>query len=212
MSYPLKTVEKSAKSVDEALDLALKELGVGIEEVDYYVVDEPSKGLFGLLGGKEARVRVSIKEGPRQRAVEFLEELLFTMGIRAKVEAEAIGSDQVNINISGEDMGIIIGKRGETLDAIQYLTSLVVNKTESEYIRVSIDTENYRQKRKESLIALANRIAGKVSKSGKRYTLEPMSAYERRIIHFALQENGAVATHSIGEEPYRKIVVVPNNR
>ena len=132
------------------------------------------------------------------------------MGIEVKVEAR-LEDDIIYIDLEGEDMGIVIGKRGDTLDSLQYLTSLVVNRRSDNYVKVTIDTENYREKRKEALIALSNRLAAKVAKSGRKFALEPMNPYERRIIHANLQDNEDVTTFSVGQEPYRKVVIAPKN-
>ena len=207
LSTQLKRTEKTAKTVDEAIELALAELGATKDQVEIEVLDEGSKGLFGILGGKDARVIVTKKDSPADKATAFLSELFLSMGIRIQIDAELNG-DVLNINLSGNDMGIVIGKRGDTLDSIQYLTSLVVNNAKGSYIKVTIDTENYREKRKEALEALAVRIANKVERTGKRHTFEPMNPYERRIIHSKLQAYENVTTYSIGEDPNRKIVVV----
>lgn len=206
-STQLKRLVKTAKSADEAINEALAELGVGRDMVEIEILEEGSKGLFGILGGKDAKVAVTLKESPAMIATKFLDDLFFEMGIKVVVNCVQ-NANQLSINLEGSDMGIIIGKRGETLDAIQYLTGLVVNKSVEGYVKVTIDTENYRAKRKDALEALANRIANKVIKSGRRYILEPMNPYERRIIHSALQNNGKITTYSIGEEPDRKVVVV----
>ena len=207
LSTQLKRTEKTAKTGDEAIELALAELGASKDQVEIEVLDEGSKGLFGILGGKDARVIVTKKDSPADKATAFLSELFLSMGIRVQIDAELNG-DVLNINLSGNDMGIVIGKRGDTLDSIQYLTSLVVNNAKGSYIKVTIDTENYREKRKEALEALAVRIANKVERTGKRHTFEPMNPYERRIIHSKLQAYENVTTYSIGEDPNRKIVVM----
>lgn len=207
LSTQLKRTEKTAKTVEDAINLALEELGATRSQVEIEVLDEGSKGLFGILGGTQARVIVTKKDSPADKATAFLSELFLSMGIRVQIDADFDG-DVLNINLSGSDMGIIIGKRGDTLDSIQYLTSLVVNSGKGSYIKVTIDTENYREKRKEALEALAVRIANKVERTGRRHTFEPMNPYERRIIHSKLQSYENVTTYSIGEDPNRKLVVV----
>lgn len=202
-----KRIVKTGKNTDEAIQAALAELGATRDQVEIEILEEASKGLFGILGGKEAKVVVTLKETAATVAVAFLDELFFGMGIKVDVRCEQTDND-LNIELEGPDMGIVIGKRGETLDAIQYLTSLVVNKADGPYIKVTIDTENYRAKRKDALEKLAARIADKVAKSGRRYILEPMNPYERRIIHASLQDNEKISTYSIGEEPNRKVVIV----
>ncbi len=206
LSTQSKRIEKTAKSIDEAIELALNELGATKDMIDVEVVDEGTKGLFGLLGSKEAKVIVTMKQTPASVALDFLNDLFFSMGMKVDVDITE-QDDILNINLSGDNMGIIIGKRGDTLDAIQYLTSLVVNRIDGSYTKISIDTENYREKRKAALCALSNRIADKVSKTGRRHTFEPMNPYERRVIHASLQDHEIVHTYSIGEEPNRKVVV-----
>ena len=210
LSIQSKRIEKTAKSTDEAINLALSELGATRDMVEIEILEEGAKGLFGILGGKDAKVAVTLKPTPASVARTFLDELFFSMGMKVDVAIDE-GADALNINLSGDDMGIIIGKRGDTLDAVQYLTSLVVNRLDGPYTKVSIDTENYRAKRKEALTALSNRIADKVVKTGRRHIFEPMNPYERRVIHATLQNHAAVHTYSIGEEPNRKVVVALKN-
>lgn len=205
LSKCLKTIEKTGKSIDEAVELALAELGVDRDSVDVEVIDEGSKGFLGI-GAKEATVVVTVKNDDEKTAKEFLSKIFAAMNLEVDIDI-ADSDDSMNIDLSGDHMGIIIGKRGDTLDSLQYLTSLVVNSNSDKYKKVTIDTENYREKRSEALVALANRLAKKVEKSGKRYTLEPMNPYERRIIHSTLQDNEMVTTYSIGEDPYRKVVI-----
>lgn len=147
---------------------------------------------------------------PDMDAKKFLEDIFAAMKLDVTVSASFDG-DTVNINLAGDNMGIVIGKRGDTLDSLQYLTSLVVNQRSEDYIKVSIDTENYREKRTDALLALSNRLADKVARTGKKFTLEPMNPYERRIIHSNLQDNADVTTFSVGQEPYRKVVIAPKN-
>jgi spoIIIJ-associated protein len=201
----MKFVEKSGKSVEEALRLALIELDASREQVEIEVLDEGSKGFLGI-GAKETKIRVSKKNSVTDVAHTFLSSLLKEMNIPAEIEINLV-QDALNINIIGEDMAILIGKRGQTLDSLQYLVSLVVNKERDDYLRVVLDTENYRAKRKETLEGLAEKLASKVKKSRKNVILEPMNPYERRIIHSALQNNPNVSTKSEGDEPYRKVVI-----
>ncbi len=201
----MKFVEKSGKSVEEALRLALIELEATREQVEYEVLEEGSKGFLGI-GAKETRIRVSKKDSVIDSARVFLNSILKEMNIEADLEIEQ-HDDVLNVNMNGEDMAILIGKRGQTLDSLQYLVSLVVNKNKDEYLRVVLDTENYRAKRKETLESLAEKLAAKVKKSRKNVILEPMNPYERRIIHSALQNNPNVSTKSEGDEPYRKVVI-----
>lgn len=206
----LKTIEKKAKSVNEAKEAALAELGVSEEDVVIEVLDEGSKGFLGL-GSKEAVVSVTLKNPELAAAKKFLKDLFESMKLDVQINAEMTEEGDISIVLEGENMGIVIGKRGDTLDSIQYLTSLIVNKESEKYIKVIVDTENYREKRYNALIALSDRLAEKVAKTGKRHTLEPMNPYERRIIHSNLQNNENVTTRSVGEDPYRKVVIEPKN-
>ena len=200
-------IEVSAKTVDEAITDALIQLGSTRENVDIEVLEKESTGFLGL-NRKPAKVRVALKETIQDKAVSFLEQIFSLMEIQSEIAVDYNEEDKaMNINIIGEDMGVLIGKRGQTLDSLQYLVSLVVNKESEDYIKVKLDTENYRERRKETLENLAKNIAYKVKKTRRSVSLEPMNPYERRIIHSALQNDKFVETHSEGEEPYRKIVV-----
>lgn len=199
-------IEKSAKSVQEAIDAALIELNANRENVEVEILDEGAKGIFGLIGSKQARVRVTLKETGGEKAKKFLLDLFSKMKVNADVSVEE-KDDSILIKIEGEDIGIVIGRRGETLDSLQYLTSLVVNKSKENYKRVVIDIENYRQKREETLVKLANKLADRVMKYKKNITLEPMNPYERRVIHSSLQNHKYVQTYSIGDEPNRKVII-----
>lgn len=199
------TIEKTGKTVQEAIDEALAELNVDEGRVNIEVVDEGTKGLFGR-GGTKAKIIVTLKEPIVEKAINFIADVLEKMNISAEYEVEE-DDESILIRVSGEDIGIIIGRRGETLDSLQYLTSLVANKNRDNYKRIIIDIENYRQKREETLVRLANRLADRVMKYKKDVTLEPMSPYERRIIHSTLQEFSGVDTYSVGEDPNRKVVI-----
>ena len=205
----LRKTEKTAKSVDEAKKLALAAVGVSEDEVEFTVTEEGSKGFLGI-GAKDAAVTAEVKDVVTAAAKKFLSELFATMNVTVEINAEH-SDNMLNIDLVGDDLGIVIGKRGDTLDSLQYLTSLVVNSYTEEYIKVTLDAENYRQKRYDSLIALSERLAQKVAKTGRKHTLEPMNPYERRIIHSNLQSNEKVTTFSVGEEPYRKVVIAPKN-
>lgn len=201
------SIEKTAKTVQEAINLAVEELMVSADCVDIEILEEGNKGFFGLIGGKRAKVKVSIKKNKEASSVRtFLEDIISKMNVIAEVE---LNEDEENIfvNIKGEEVGILIGRRGETLDSIQYLTSLVANRKSDKHKRVVLDIECYRQKREEALERLADKLATRVIKFKKSITLEPMTPYERRIIHASLQNNTYVDTYSVGEEPYRKIII-----
>lgn len=201
----MKFVEKTGKSVEEALRLALIDLEVTREEVDFEIIEEGSKGFLGF-GAKEFKIKVSKKNTATDVARNFLENVLKEMNIHAELDIKQ-ENETLSINMNGDDMAILIGKRGQTLDSLQYLISLVVNKGRDEYVRVVLDTENYRMKRKETLENLADKLAYKVKKTRKNVVLEPMNPYERRIIHSTLQNNPNVSTKSEGDEPYRKVVI-----
>ncbi|WP_352418574.1 RNA-binding cell elongation regulator Jag/EloR [Proteiniborus sp.] len=205
----MKSVVKIAKTVDEAISLALSDLNTVKEDVIVEVLEEPSKGLFGFIGTKEAKVKVTLTNDPISLAENFLYSIFEKMNIVATVAIEKKDNDLiVDINnISNSDMGILIGKRGNTLDSLQYLLSLIVNKDREKYLRVLVDIQNYRAKREETLIRLANKMADKAKTFRRTMKLEPMNPYERRIIHSALQNNPGVRTYSEGEEPYRRVVI-----
>ncbi len=203
------TVEKFGKTVDEATNAALLELNANIDDVEVEVLEEGSKGFLGI-GNKEAKVKVTlIKISPEKKAQDFLNVLFEKWGIAVSVDTR-IEDDILKIELSGDDMGIVIGKRGETLDAIQHLTSLNVNTSNEDFIKVNIDTEGYREKRVKTLTDLAKKYAIKVAKTRKNYTFEPMNSYERRIIHASLQDDKYVTTYSVGQSPNRKVVIAYN--
>ncbi len=291
----MRSIESSAKTMEEAVTQGLEKLGVSLGDVTIDILEEGSKGLFGLLGNKPARVRLTVKESaedsdilsslslrnderedtaeePKKpakpakndkpvknekpaaaepaakpakndrpavkntpkppkaqpdtaeteptaaaetrdpgtaagKAQQFLLDVTRLMNVNVSVAADTDGEGNVRVDMHGDTLGILIGRRGETLDALQYLTSLNVNRGQEEYTRVTIDTENYRAKREEALTRLANRMANRAVKTGRKVVLEPMNPYERRILHSALQQNDAVTTHSEGDEPNRHVVI-----
>ncbi len=213
-------VEKKARTVEEAVQSALEELETEKDNVDIEILEQPTKGIFGILGSKNAKVRVTLNEKKtieksvkkeienkeiriteytleKERARKFLREVLEAMDIKAEIRVKDI-NESLYINLSGPKMGMIIGRRGQTLDSLQYLVSLVVNKDKERdsFVKVILDTEDYRRKREETLQRLAKRLADRARKTGKNIELEPMNPYERRIIHSTLQE-----------EPYRKVII-----
>jgi spoIIIJ-associated protein len=245
--------EKWGTDVDTAVELALADLKLTIDEVDVTVLEEPSRGFFGI-GSKLALVRVEKKKNPDKKAedkiekndntkallqkkaeksvskkepvkkvvieepkgdmepcddhvaISFLKEVTDQMGLNLDISAK-LNDDNVYVDIQGKDSGTIIGKRGQTLDAIQYLTSLVVNKDAENYVRVVVDAENYRSKREKTLEQLAERLAEKVVKTKKSVRLEPMNPYERKVIHATLQNSPHVITRSEGQDPYRRVII-----
>ena len=204
--------EFSGKTVEEALTAATMELGMASSQLNYEVIEEGSSGFLGMFK-KPALIRVSweivVEKSLREKAQDFCDELFKAMKVETKTAIDYQEEEKVmNIDLSGPNMGILIGKRGQTLDALQYLISLFVNKESEEYIRVKLDTENYRERRKATLEKLAKKIAYSVKRNRKAIALEPMNPYERRVIHSALQNDRYVCTKSEGEEPYRKVVVM----
>lgn len=203
-------IEISAKTVNEAITEACRKLGVTSDKLDYQVIEEGSSGFLGI-GSKPAIIKAAAKVeeiSAEDTAKKFLDDVFAAMDMQVVIDVNYNEEEKsMDIELSGEEMGILIGKRGQTLDSLQYLVSLVVNKEMEEYIRVKIDTENYRQRRKETLENLAKNIAYKVKKTRRPVSLEPMNPYERRIIHSTLQNDKYISTHSEGEEPYRRVVV-----
>lgn len=244
------SVEKTGRTIDNAITDALIELSATTEDVDIEILEKGSKGFLGI-GAKEARVRVTLKERSNTQddfkfavedvlveeptkeptkqdeqkpeidnpldsklneaielATNFLSSVLAEMGTKASFEVD-VKKDKVYLNILGEKMGMVIGKRGDTLDALQYLTNIVVNKGSNEYVKIMLDTENYRSRREETLRKVAYKFAKKAMQTKKSVILEPMNPYDRRIIHSALQDNHHVKTHSEGKEPFRRVVITP---
>ena len=225
--------EYSGKNEEEAKAVAAADLGIAAEELVYEVIEEEKGGFLGLF--KNCKIAVTLPEEqsdlsasvaeaiaevaqstitpasgetPAEVAVDFIKKVLTELGFTADISATVEEEEgNIYINVEGDDMGTLIGKRGQTLDALQYLTSLVVNRACNQYYKIKLDTENYRARRKETLENLAKNIAGKVKKTRRSVALEPMNPYERRIIRAALQNDKYVETHSEGEEPYRKVIV-----
>ena len=201
-------IEVSAKTVSEAITEACQKLGVTSDKLDYQVVEEGSAGFLGI-GSKPAVIKAAVKSlSLEEVAKSFLNDVFSAMNMTVVVDVKYDEAEKnMDIDLSGDDMGVLIGKRGQTLDSLQYLVSLVVNKDVEDYVRVKVDTENYRERRKATLENLAKNISYKVRKSRHSVALEPMNPYERRIIHSALQGDRFVTTHSEGEEPFRRVVV-----
>ena len=202
-------IEISAKTVADAVTLACQQLAITSEKLEYEVVDEGKAGILGF-GAKPAIIKARVKATLVDNVKIFLNEVFAAMNIEVVVNVEYDEQERnMNIDLAGEDMGMLIGKRGQTLDSLQYLVSLVVNKETEEYVRVKVDTENYRERRKATLENLAKNMAHKVKRIRRSVSLEPMNPYERRIIHAALQDDKYVTTHSEGDEPYRRVVITP---
>ena len=201
-------IEVSAKTVSDAITEACQKLGVTSDKLDYQVVEEGSSGFLGI-GAKPAVIKAAVKKSSVEEVARaFLNDVFQAMNMEVVIDIKYNEEEKsMDIELSGNEMGVLIGKRGQTLDSLQYLASLVANKGEEEYVRVKVDTENYRQRRKDTLENLAKNIASKVRRTGRAVVLEPMNPYERRVIHSALQNDKYVTTHSEGEEPFRRVVV-----
>ena len=200
-------IEVSAKTVDEALTEASIRLGIPSSELEHEVIEKGSAGFLGI-GSRNAVIKAWKKFSIEDNVKEFLFSVFHAMDLEVEIEIKVNKEDKtIDVNLKGDDMGVLIGKRGQTLDSLQYLTNLAVNKNSEEYYKVKVDTEDYRKRRKETLENLAKNIAYKVKRTKRPVTLEPMNPFERRIIHSALQNDKFVTTHSEGEEPYRHVVV-----
>lgn len=202
----MRVIEKSGKTIDEAVKAALSELNLKENDVDIEILEEPKNGFLGFIGGKDALVRVTEKENNLNKINEFLQVLFDKMRLNPEISVKE-EEGNILVNLQGEDLGILIGRRGETLDSLQFLVNLFVNKSSENYKKVIIDIEDYRKKRENTLYSLAEKLSNKVKRTGRKISLEPMSPQERRIIHMALQENKSVNTYSEGEEPFRKVVI-----
>lgn len=218
----MREIIATGKDTEEAIETGLMELNVSRDDVNIEIIETSNKGLFGIFGQKDAKVKITLlgeesetkKDAPKVadedvllQTKNFVITVLLKMGIDSNCEIVMNDNNRIEIELSGENMGMVIGRRGETLDALQHVVQLYVNKEFEEYYKVTIDTEDYRKKREEALINLAHGLAKKVIRTRKEIVLEPMKPYERRIIHTALQNYNKVKTHSIGEEPNRKLVV-----
>ena len=198
-------IEISAKTVDDAITEAIIKLGTTHDKIEYEVIEKGSAGFLGI-NRKDAVIRARKKNDTNDNIRDFLESVFKAMGLTVTIQIEKEEDSNV-VNLKGDDMGVLIGKRGQTLDALQYLTNLAVNKNSEEYVKVKIDTEDYRKRRRETLENLAKNIAYKVKRTKRPVSLEPMNPFERRVIHSTLQNDKFVTTHSEGEEPYRHVVV-----
>jgi spoIIIJ-associated protein len=203
----MRVAEKTGKTVEEAIAAGIQELGVDRQSVRVEVLEEPTKkGIFGLFGTRLARVKVTYEDNPGLLATEFIHNVCNAMAVQAETNISK-NSESWHINITGPELGILIGRRGDTLDALQYLTNLAVAKQLSERVRIIVDVEGYRQRREETLVRLAKRLSEKVKRTGVRIVLEPMNPHERRIIHTTLQEDTRISTFSEGDDPNRRVVI-----
>ena len=204
----MKEVIATGKTLEQALEEGALQLGKTPDQVEYEVLEEGKKGLFGI-GATDTKLRVYLPETPATRAVEFLETLLGNMGLEASVEVVEETEEEISLNIVGEHLGALIGRRGDVLDSVQYLTTLSANLGNPGYYRVSVDAQGYRARRVETVQGIARRMAEKVLKYHRAFSLDPRSPYERRIVHSACQEIPGVTTHSIGEGADRRVVISP---
>lgn len=201
-----KTVTGTGKTVEDAINHGLQQLGVTREQVETKIIQVPDSGLMKIFGKKEAIVEVTLLNDPEQHAIDFLTEVFEAMKIPCEIETH-LEDNVLFIDLKGNDMGILIGRRGQTLDSLQYLVSLVINRHSEDYIRIVLDTEDYRAKREKTLEDLGEKMADKAVSYKKKMILEPMNPSERRIIHAKLQNHEKVYTFSEGEEPYRRVVI-----
>jgi spoIIIJ-associated protein len=204
----VRSVEKSARTVEEAVESAVRELGVSKDDVIVDVIEEPTRGFLGILGGRDARVRVTAKKDKAEIAYEFITGLLDNMGVAGKVEVHNQG-DVRALEVTGTDLGLLIGRHGQTLRHLEFLANVVSSKGIGRVRRISVDVGGYRKRRERELEDMARNMARKVERTGRSSFLRPMDARDRRIVHMTLQKNGRVVTHSEGDEPFRRVVISP---
>jgi spoIIIJ-associated protein len=204
----VKQTTATGQTVKEAVESALAQLQITEDRADISIVDEGKKGIFGIFGARPAVVKVSVIKDPIEEAEKFLLDISEKMGAPVTINVEKNGK-QVKFILSGEKIALLIGKRGQTLNSLQFLTQLVINRFSGQYLNVMVDAEHYRERRNDTLIQLAQRLAQKAVQTKKEVSLEPMPSYERKIIHTALVENKKIKTYSSGEDPHRHIVIAP---
>ncbi|TVY10698.1 RNA-binding cell elongation regulator Jag/EloR [Paenibacillus cremeus] len=203
----MKKIVVSGKTIDDAVRNGLQQLGVPQERVKVNVLEQPSKGLFGLIGAKDAKVELELLPDAIEEAIAFLRDVLQTMQLEVRIEQKQ-DKDGIELHMHGTDLGMLIGRRGQTLDALQYLVNIVANRYADHHLRIVLDAEQFRERRKKTLQELADRLADRVIRSKKEVVLEPMSPQERKVIHSQLQQHPKVRTFSRGEEPGRRVVIV----
>lgn len=205
----MRQVTASGQTVDEAVQTALEQLDTTRDNVEVNVIDEGKRGIFGLFGSKLAVVNVSIAKNQIEETEKFIKEITQQMNIDIDLKT-TVHNNHVTFEVSGEKIALLIGKRGQTLNALQYLIQLVINKHGKQFYRVTLDAEGYRERRRETLQSLAKKMAQKAKRLNRKVALEPMPPYERKIIHTALQADDDITTYSDGVEPHRHIVIKPN--
>lgn len=204
----MRQVTASGQTVDEAVQTALEQLDTTRDNVEVNVIDEGKRGIFGLFGSKLAVVNVSIAKNQIEETEKFIKEITQQMNIDIDLKT-TVHNNHVTFEVSGEKIALLIGKRGQTLNALQYLIQLVINKHGKQFYRVTLDAEGYRERRRETLQSLAKKMAQKAKRLNRKVALEPMPPYERKIIHTALQADDDITTYSDGVEPHRHIVIKP---
>ncbi|MFD0871814.1 R3H domain [Chlamydia abortus] len=202
----MKKIVVSGKTVEDAVKQGLGKWEVTEDRVKVNILEQPSRGLFGLIGAKDAKVELELIPDPIEEAVAFLKDIFRTMNLRTDIDVQA-GRDLTTFDLNGEELGILIGRRGQTLDALQYLVNIVANRYSNTHVKIVLDAEDFRSRRRKTLEDLAMRLASRVIKSKKEVILEPMSSLERKIIHSKLQDHPSVKTYSKGEEPNRRVVI-----
>ena len=204
----MRSIERTGRTIEEAVESALSDLGISEKEADIEILDEATKGFLGIIGGRDARVRVTRKQDKVELACEFIENLLVYMGIEGEIEVSEDGDARV-VEISGDDLGLLIGRHGETLRSLEFLTNVVSAKGAGDVRRILVDANGYRKRRERDLEDMAKNAARKVERTGRSTALRPMDARDRRIIHMTLQRNARVVTQSQGDEPFRRVVISP---
>ena len=202
----MKKITVTGKTVEDAVKQGILELGAKEDQVHVHIIEQPSKGLFGVFGSKEAKIEIELIHDPVEEAIQFLSNILQNMNLNMRVEKQ-VKEDHIQLNLSGDELGIIIGRRGQTLDALQYLVNIVANRDAKHHLRLILDAEQFRERRRKTLEELAERLAGKVGRIKKEIVLEPMSPHERKVIHSYLQDHPGVKTYSKGVEPNRRVVI-----
>lgn len=204
----MKQITATGQSVEEAVESALAQLNTSRDRAEIKIVDEGKKGFLGLFGSRQAVVNVTLRPDAIEEAVKYLTNVSEKMGVSVKVDVHQNGKD-VTFQLSGEKIALLIGKRGQTLNSLQYLTQLVTNRYSKHYLNITVDAEDYRKRRNDTLIQLAERMAAQAVRSGKEVSLEPMPSYERKVIHTTLMNDPKIKTTSSGTEPYRHLVITP---
>ncbi|MBB6678242.1 RNA-binding cell elongation regulator Jag/EloR [Cohnella lubricantis] len=202
----MKKLVAIGRTVEEAVRNGLSQLGVDQDRVTVSVLEQPSKGLFGLIGAKNAKVEIELLPDGEEEAVNFLREVTEAMGLQVQIDRKS-DREQLLLHMTGGDLGILIGRRGQTLDSLQYLVNIVANRHSDRHLRIVLDAEQFRERRRQTLESLSDRMAGRVVRTRKEVVLEPMSSQERKIIHARLQTHPQVKTYSQGDEPHRSIVI-----